>query len=69
MMQPNGFNFDLLIDALADRVAAKVRSELSQDGAEPSIKPRLLSVEGAARSTCLSGRRAGRQAPRLRRVK
>jgi hypothetical protein len=48
-MQPNGFNFDLLIDAFADRVAAKVRAELSQDGAAPSIKPRLLSVEGAAR--------------------
>jgi excisionase family DNA binding protein len=42
----DGFNFDSLIDALAERVAVKV-SERAQQGAAP-VKPRLLTVDQAA---------------------
>ena len=42
----NGFNFDALIDALAERVAAKV-AERTQTGLVP-VKPRLLTVDQAA---------------------
>jgi excisionase family DNA binding protein len=44
-LMQNGLSFDALIDALADRVAAKV-AERTQQGAP--VKPRLLSVEQAA---------------------
>ena len=42
------FNIDALLDALADRVAAKVRAELAQAGNGAAIRPRLLSVEQGA---------------------
>ena len=42
----NGFNFDALIDALAERVAVKV-AERTQSGLAP-VKPRLLTVDQAA---------------------
>jgi excisionase family DNA binding protein len=42
----NGFNLDALIDAFADRVAAKV-VERTQNGLAP-VKPRLLTVDQAA---------------------
>jgi excisionase family DNA binding protein len=41
----DGFNFDVLLDALAKRVAVEVRAELERDG---PLRPRLLSVEQAA---------------------
>jgi excisionase family DNA binding protein len=45
-MQENGPTLDALIDALAERVAAKVRAELNGDHAE-AVKPRLFTVEQA----------------------
>ncbi len=44
----SSFAIDLLFDALAERVAAKVRAKLAEDGASTGVKPRLLSVEQAA---------------------
>jgi excisionase family DNA binding protein len=40
------FNFDTLLDALADRVATRVREQLAGHGA--AIKPRLFTAEQAA---------------------
>jgi excisionase family DNA binding protein len=40
-----GFNLDGLVDALAERVAAKVAERMQSSGA---VKPRLLTVEQAA---------------------
>ena len=47
-MIQNDFTIEGLIDLLAERVAAKVRAELNQDGAAASVRPRLLTVEQAA---------------------
>jgi excisionase family DNA binding protein len=44
----NGFNFDGFIDALAERVAQKLRGHLDQDGGVSAVRPRLLTVEQAA---------------------
>ncbi len=44
----DGFNFDGFIDALAERVAMKLRGRLNQEGATIGVKPRLLTVEQAA---------------------
>lgn len=44
----NGFNFDGFIDALAERVAQKLRGQLDQDGVTSTVRPRLLTVEQAA---------------------
>jgi len=41
----DGLSFDAVMDALADRVAVKVRHELAQNGT--SVKPRLLTAEQA----------------------
>ena len=41
-------NLDVLIDALADRLAGKLRTEGSQGAGGPAIRPRLLTVEQAA---------------------
>lgn len=46
-MNSVGFSFDAILDALAERVAAKVRAGLAHDGAA-TMKPRLLTVERAA---------------------
>ena len=46
-MQENGLTLDALIDALAERVAAKVRADLGADGLS-TVRPRLLTVEQAA---------------------
>jgi excisionase family DNA binding protein len=43
----NGFEFESLIDALAKRVAAQVRAELTDDSAS-TFRPRLLTVDQAA---------------------
>jgi len=43
----NGLTIDALLDALADRVAAKVRAELAQAGNGPAVRPRLLTAEQA----------------------
>ena len=42
----DGLSFDAVMDALADRVAIKVRQELNQTG-NPAVKPRLLTAEQA----------------------
>ncbi len=42
----NGFNFEALIDALAELVAVKV-AERTQNGLAP-VKPRLMTVDQAA---------------------
>ena len=47
-MQNHGLTIDALLDALAERVAAKIRTELAQNGDSNQIKPRLLSIEQAA---------------------
>lgn len=47
-MQENGLTLDALIDALAERVAAKVRAELGAGGLSAAVGPRLLTVEQAA---------------------
>jgi excisionase family DNA binding protein len=41
----DAFNFDMLIDTLADRVAAKLRDKLAWQSA---TKPRLFTAEQAA---------------------
>jgi excisionase family DNA binding protein len=43
----DGLSFDAVMDALADRVAMKVRHELTQNG-NSAVKPRLLTTEQAA---------------------
>ena len=43
----DGLSLDAVMDALADRVAVKVRHELAQNG-NTSVKPRLLTMEQAA---------------------
>ena len=43
----DGLSFDAVMDALADRVAVRVRHELAQNG-NTLVKPRLLSAEQAA---------------------
>jgi excisionase family DNA binding protein len=43
----NGLNLDAILDALAERIAVKVRAELAGDGAA-TVKPRLFTVEQAA---------------------
>ena len=44
----NGLTIDALLDALAARVAEKVRAELAQASNSGAIRPRLLTVEQAA---------------------
>ena len=44
----DAINLDVLIDALAERVAVKLRTEGSQGADGPPIRPRLLTVEQAA---------------------
>ena len=44
----NGFDIDALLDALADKVAARLRSELDRNGSAAGIRPRLLTVDQAA---------------------
>ena len=44
----DAFNLDVLIDALAERVAVKVRAESSLGVGGPLVRPRLLTVEQAA---------------------
>jgi excisionase family DNA binding protein len=43
-----GLQLEALLDALAERVAEKVRAKLAQDGGRIPIRPRLLSIEQAA---------------------
>jgi excisionase family DNA binding protein len=45
---PSGFQLDGLLDALAERVAEKVRASLARDGGALAVRPRLLTVEQAA---------------------
>ena len=42
-----GFNLDQLLDALADKVAQRLREDAPAAGS-PSVRPRLLTVEQAA---------------------
>ena len=44
----SGLTFDAILDALADRLAERVRAELAQAGNGANVKPRLLSIEEAA---------------------
>ncbi len=44
----DAFNFDVVIDALADRLAGKLRTGGSRGEGGPAIRPRLLTVEQAA---------------------
>jgi len=41
-------DLETLLDALAERVAAKLRAELAGNGSTGTVKTRLLSVEQAA---------------------
>ena len=43
----NTLDIDGLMDALADRIAAKVVHQLSENGATKPLRTRLLSVEDA----------------------
>ena len=43
-----GLSLDALLDTLAERVAAKVRADLTPDGSPTVTRPRLLSVDQAA---------------------
>jgi excisionase family DNA binding protein len=47
MAEP-ALTLEKLLDALADRVAAKVRAELGAGGLSATVGPRLLTVEQAA---------------------
>ena len=40
--------FDTILDAIAERVAQRLRADLSQNSNTAPIKPRLLTVEQAA---------------------
>jgi excisionase family DNA binding protein len=42
------FTFEAFLDAVAERVAAKVRNELGPGGLSATVAPRLLTVEQAA---------------------
>ena len=42
------FTLETLLDALAERVATKVRAELGAGGVSATVAPRLLRVEQAA---------------------
>ncbi len=44
----NDFNIDGLLDALAEKVAERLRTGIKQNGSGASIHPRLLTVEQAA---------------------
>jgi excisionase family DNA binding protein len=46
-LMSNGFNFDALLDILAERVSARVRADLAPELAG-AVKPRLLTVDQAA---------------------
>jgi len=43
-----GFNLEALLDALAERLAEKMRGDIGNGGSPPVVKPRLLTVEQAA---------------------
>jgi excisionase family DNA binding protein len=47
-MPESGFTLEALLDALAERVAAKMRAEFSAEGFSPGVRVRLLTVEQAA---------------------
>jgi excisionase family DNA binding protein len=47
MGAPPKLDLEWLLDALAERVAGKVRAEFARD-AGPAVQPRLLTVEQAA---------------------
>lgn len=44
----NGFTIEALLDALADKIAARVNSQSEQSGSISAVRPRLLTVEEAA---------------------
>ena len=44
----SAFNLDVLIDALAERVAEKLRGDIGNGASTTAVKPRLLTVEQAA---------------------
>ena len=44
----SGFNLDVLIDALAERVAEKLRGDIGNGASITVVKARLLTVEQAA---------------------
>lgn len=44
----SGLTLDVVIDALGERVAAKVLAGLAQRGTTAAVNPRLLTVEQAA---------------------
>ena len=46
-MMTNGFNIELLLDSLADRVAARLGNRLAESNGT-AIRPRLLTVDQAA---------------------
>jgi excisionase family DNA binding protein len=43
-----GLDLGALLDALAERVAEKVRASLAENGGGMAVRPRLLTVEQAA---------------------
>lgn len=47
-MPEPAFTLEALLDALAERVAAKVRAEFAAGGLSGTVGPRLLTVEQAA---------------------
>ncbi len=44
----NGFNIDALLDALAERITARMKVETEQRGSVSTVRPRLLTVEQAS---------------------
>ena len=44
----NGFSMDALLDALAERITARMRAETEQRGSVSTVRPRLLTVEQAS---------------------
>ncbi len=44
----NGFDIDCLLDALAEKVAGRLRAELESTATTATVRPRLLTVDQAA---------------------
>ncbi len=44
----NGFDIDGLLEALAEKVAARLRAGMERNGSGTEIRPRLLTVDQAA---------------------
>ena len=42
------FNIDGLLDALAERITARMKAETEQRGSVSTVRPRLLTVEQAS---------------------